>query len=322
MASISPSRSQRTRAPPPYQTNVNFAEQRANIHHQKLRLSKSSVTFGNDPTEYVTTLRPNFNSPTKGQGASDFPVVNRSQPAAGISYNAQQGLYKNESSVCLGSDPMTYSSSNEMPDIQKNHPDWQEWRGKRNEVFAGLIRKSSLKLGSDNWFYTKSTMQEMLEESARHGFEIDTKALKAQKDKNMLVQKRLRTSQIQLGSDNSVDIYQRSNAMPWYSAEQVIDTRMQSRLDPNLAKGLRKTNFVMGDDRLQVKTSAMSEQFQVPVNDMDFAAIKEKQKLLTLQLRRTQFSIGDGSPTVYKKTSEMKDWSDPDTYTRPRTPLL
>ena len=320
--SSSPSRLQRSKAPPPFQMNAAFNEQRNQVHQQKLRLSKSSISFGDQPTDWSTTLRPNLGSPGGGLTPVDFPVVNRSQAAAGISYNAQQGLYKNESSVCLGSDVMEYGRSNEMPNIQATHPDWQEWRGKKDVVFSGLIRKSSLKLGSDNWFYTKSTMQEMLEDSARHGFEMDTKALAAQKAKNALVQKRLRTSQIQLGSDPITDIYQRSNAMPWYSAEQVIDTRHKCRLDPALSKGLRKTNFVMGDDRLQVLKSAMSEQFPPLVNDTDFAAIKEKQKILTNQLRRTQFTIGDGTVNEYKRTSEMKDWSNPDTYTRPRTPVL
>ena len=125
------------------------------MKEQKFRLSKSSVTFGDNSCEWSTTLRPHFGKPAPKHGAA--PV------AAGISYNAVQGLYKNESKVSLGSDKIEYVRANALPNLQKEHPDWQDYRGKKDEVFAGLIRKSSLKLGSDQWFYKKSTMREMLE---------------------------------------------------------------------------------------------------------------------------------------------------------------
>jgi hypothetical protein len=110
--------------------------------------------------------------------------------------------------------------------------------------------------------------------------------------------------------------------MPGYTGKQVSDNWKTSQQDPTMKANLRKTNFVMGDPRLRVLKSTMNEQFPVLENPTDFEAEKKKQKALVLQLRSTQFSIGDGTPVEYRKTSEMKDWSDPATYERPRSPLL
>ena len=206
-----------------------------------------------------------------------------------------------------------------MPNPQKTHPNtWRDYCGTKDEQFTGLIRKSSIKLGSDEWFYKKSTMQVMREESAKFGFSVDVDGMAAQKKKNIEVQKRLRRSQIVLGSDKVE--YHRSNEMPHFTGETVKNNKFT--IDPEVAKGLRKTNFVMGDDRLQVKQSTMHSQFPVWENDTDFVGIKKKQKELVQQMRSTQIDLGDGSPINYKKTSEMKNWFNPETYERPRTPAL
>ncbi|GMH55652.1 hypothetical protein TL16_g01959 [Triparma laevis f. inornata] len=285
------------------------------MKEQKWRLSKSSINFGGNECDWSTTLRPDY---AKG---SPVPAKQALPRCAGISYNAQQGLYKNGSTVSLGSDAPEYYRANAMPNLQKEHSDWQDYRGKKDEVFAGLIRKSSLKLGSDKWFYTKSTMREMLEESAKHGYAVDVSAIADQRAKNLEIKKALRRSQICLGTDKTTDYFQ-ANALPNYTPQQVIETKQKSALDPKLAKELRKTNYVLGDDRLMEYTSVAHDQFPVMKNDTDFVAIKKKQAELVTQLRSTQFTIGDGSPVVYKKTSEMKNWYLPETYDRPRTPAL
>jgi len=283
------------------------------MKEQKFRLSKSSISFGDNSCDWNTTLRPNF---SKGAAYKhQFPQVGT---PAGITYNANTSSYKNSSNVTLGTDKMEYGSSNAMPNLQETHPDWNDYRGHKDEVFSGLIRKSSIKLGSDEWFYKKSTMREMLEESAAGCYAVDHDARAAQKGKNEEIKKALRRSQIVLGSD--APDYHSSNAMPNFTGKQVLDN--MHVINPNIAKGLRKTNFVMGDDRLMETQSACHAQFPAMDNTNDFAAIKKKQQELVLQLRSTQISLGDGSPMSYKKTSEMKNWFEPETYERPRTPAL
>ena len=304
---------QKNKKPAPFIQPWDRAEVASKMKEQKYRLSKSSVTFGDNSCDWSTTLRPHFSKPA--------PAPSPTPAAAGISYNAVQGLYKNESNVCLGSDRRESVRANEMPNLQETHGDWQDYRGKKDEVFAGLIRKSSLKLGSDQWFYKKSTMREMLEESAKYGYKVDLKAIHEQREKNAKIKKALRASQIVLGADGPTDYFQ-ANSLPHYTAETIKETRLKSQLDPTLAKTLRKTSYVLGDDRLVTRTSCMSDQFPVLENDNDFAAIKRQQKELVTQLRSTQFEIGDGSPVNYKRTSEMKNWFSPETYERPRTPAL
>jgi hypothetical protein len=309
----SPSHFQRNKAPAPFIQPWDRQEVAAKMAEQKFRLSKSSINFGDKTCDWNTTLRPDM---SKGPAYKhSFPAVGQ---AAGITYNASTSAYKNSSNVSLGSDAIVYGTSNVMPNLQQTHPDWDDYRGKKDVVFSGLIRKSSIRLGSEEWFYKKSTMREMLEESAKGCYAVDVHARAAQKTKNEEVKKALRRSQIVLGSDETE--YHRSNAMPWFSGEVVSSNKYT--IDPNIAKGLRKTNFVMGDDRLMERQSCMSSQFPVWKNDTDFVAIKKKQKELVTQLRSTQIQLGDGSPTNYKKTSEMKNWYLPETYERPRTPAL
>jgi len=150
---------------------------------------------------------------------------------------------------------------------------------------------------------------------------VDLKAIQEQRQKNAEIKKALRTSQLVLGTDTTTDYFQ-ANALPAYSAQTIHETRLKSQLDPKLAKELRKTSYVMGDDRIITTQSVMSDQFPVLKNDTDFAAIKKQQKALVKQLRSTQFEIGDGTPVKYKRTSEMKDWFSPETYERPKTPAL
>ena len=188
-------------------------------------------------------------------------------------------------------------------------------------MFAGLIQKSSVKLGSDRFFYTKSTMREMLEESAKHGFAMDTGAIEAQRKKNNDTMKRLRTSTLTLGPDTTTDYFQ-ANAMPHFTSEVILDNKKKSALDPKLAVELRRSKFELGDQRIMETQSVMRDQFPPLKNDNDWKGMKEKQRQLVVALRSTQFEIGDGTPVNYKRTNEMKNWSSPETYLRPRTPRL
>jgi hypothetical protein len=168
--SSSPSHFQRNKAPAPFIQPWDRGEVAVRMKEQKFRLSKSSINFGDKTCDWNTTLRPDFSQgcPLPGKRPESIP--------AGITYNASTSAYKNSSKVSLGSDKIAYGNSNAMPDWTKTHPlgakggdgsSWNDYRGHKDEVFAGLIRKSSIKLGSENWFYKKSTMREMLEESAK-----------------------------------------------------------------------------------------------------------------------------------------------------------
>ena len=289
------------------------------MKEQKFRLSKSSVNFGGQECDWTTTLRPNFGREQSGP-LGNTPMTK----AAGITYNASTGLYKNSSNVSLGSDELKaedYVQSGTMPRFHEQYPNWQDWRGKKDEVFAGLIQTSSVRLGSDRFFYTKSTMREMLEDSAKHGFAMDGGAIAAQRQKNFETKMRLRTSTLTLGPDKETSYFQ-ANAMPGFTAEVIMDNKKKSALDPTLAIELRRSKFQLGDDRIMETQSVMRDQFPPLKNDNDWKGMKQKQKELVTQLRSTQFEIGDGSPVNYKRTNDMKDWSSPDTYLRPRTPCL
>ena len=127
-------------------------------------------------------------------------------------------------------------------------------------------------------------MREMLEESAKYGYAVDVKAIAEQRAKNAEIKKALRRSQLVLGPDKETDYFQ-ANALPSYTTEQVLKVKKMSALDPKMAKQLRKTNYVLGDDRLMEYTSVMRDQFPVMKNDTDFAGIKKKQAELLKQLR-------------------------------------
>ena len=85
------------------------------MKEQKYRLSKSSVNFGGQECDWTTTLRPNFGSSDPiGGPLGRAPMAK----AAGITYNAQSGLYKNSSQVSLGSDELKaedYVQAGTMP---------------------------------------------------------------------------------------------------------------------------------------------------------------------------------------------------------------
>jgi len=313
----------RNKQPPPFQQPWDRNEVASRMKEQKWRLSKSSVNFGGQECDWSTTLRPHFSSP--GQQPPGGPLGSAPMAkAAGITYNAQTGKYKNSSQVSLGSDVLKkedYVQAGTMPRFHEEYPDWQNWRGKKDEVFAGLIQKSSVRLGSDSFFYTKSTMREMLEDSAKHGFAIDIGAIQEQRKVNFDTKMRLRTSTLTLGPDKETSYFQ-ANAMPYFSPETIIDNKKKSALDPTLAVELRRSKFQLGDNRIMEKQSVMRDQFPPLKNDNDWKGMKLKQQALVKQLRSTQFEIGDGSPVNYKRTNDMKDWSSPDTYLRPRTPCL
>jgi hypothetical protein len=128
------------------------------------------------------------------------PSNQRKGPAAGISYNASQGLYKNMSTVCLGTDNPEYVRSNFMPDCMETHSNWRDYKGAQDPAFMQKVKSTNIKLGSDDWFYTKSSTREMLEVSGAHGFNQNAEKMAAQRDKNMELQKKLRRSQIVLGA--------------------------------------------------------------------------------------------------------------------------
>ena len=132
---------------------------------------------------------------------------------------------------------------------------------------------------------------------------------------------RLRTSTLTLGPDKTTSYFQ-ANAMPHFSSDVILDNKNKSALDPKLAVELRSSKFQLGDNRIMETQSVMRDQFPPLKNDNDWKGMKLKQQELVKQLRSTQFEIGDGSPVNYKRTNDMKDWSSPDTYLRPRTPCL
>ena len=104
----------RNRTPAPFVQPWDRLEVAARMKEQKHRLSKSSIQFGDNTCDWSTTLRPYF---------STKPPERKSPPKpAGISYNAQQGLYKNESTVSLGSDKIEYYRANALPNLQDEHP--------------------------------------------------------------------------------------------------------------------------------------------------------------------------------------------------------
>ena len=100
----------RSKQAPAFQQPWDRNEVALRMKEQKFRLSKSSVNFGGQECDWSTTLRPNF--------SGTAPPIKKIGEAAGITYNAQQSLYKNSSNVSLGSDVLRaedYVQAGTMP---------------------------------------------------------------------------------------------------------------------------------------------------------------------------------------------------------------